>query len=504
MNRFKSFEKSLASIFILLMIFLVGFSLKSNPFSQYLHAHDSSMFLYFGKGMSEGLVPYVDMFDHKGPILFFIQYLGTLLGNNLDFGIWVIEVFWFTGTIFFVFKTCTLLVKNQLLSSIAIVLHVGLIIRCFEGGNLSEQYALLFIAISFYLFNKLIQQSTLSTLEYVVIGLSGAVVFFIRANMIALWVVYCLYLLIFGLWNKRKKELLRQITFIFIGGISVVLLIGIYGLVTGSLVEIIQQAFIMNIKYASVSTTEKLIAGKKFVEILSMSSTLFFTVLYLIHLVKLERTSLLFKQNSLIVLYFVLNLYTVVISGRFYLHYLTTQLAVIIIITAQVLGYLSEKKDKHINIFTLGLVMLLFTLPFNIETFFKYTKIINTQVSVEKKYVEEVATYIMENTEKDDSIYVHNINANLYLLSNRFSNSRYFVLPSLNYQEFPEISNEFSNALVRNPPKIVVVKKKFQEDIYNKTNLNYQLSQVIEKSYEEVEVTDQPGAYTVYRYVVNN
>lgn len=503
MKKLKSIETFLALVFMLFSILLVVFSLKSNPFSQYLHGHDSSMFLYFGKGMSRGLIPYTDMFDHKGPVLFFIQYLATFLGDNLNLGIWIIEVIWFSITCIVVFKTCTLFIKDQLLSSVAIMLNVGLIIRCFEGGNLSEQYALLFIAIAFYLFNKLIQQSTLSNFEYIVIGISGALVFFIRANMVALWLVYCLYLLITGLLNKEKKELLRQVIFIFIGGISVVILIILYGLVTNSLSDMIQQAFLMNIKYASVSITEKIGAGTKFFEFLNLAGIFFFIVVYLIYFLGLERKTIVFKQNTLLILYFVVNFYTVFVSGRFYLHYLTTQLVVVIILTAQVLKYLSERNSNVKIRIPIALLMLSLTMFFNLETFSKYTKVINTRVSVEKKYVQEVSNFIVENTESEDSIYVHNINANLYLLSGRFANSRYFVLPSLNYQKFPELSKEFSEELINNPPKIVIVKQSFKDSSDNKTNLNYQLAQVINKSYEEVQATNDPGAYIVYKYIGN-
>ena len=50
------------------------------------------MFLYFGKGISEGLIPYKDMFDHKGIVLFFIQYIANIVGlGNIFLGIFLVE-----------------------------------------------------------------------------------------------------------------------------------------------------------------------------------------------------------------------------------------------------------------------------------------------------------------------------------------------------------------------------------------------------------------------------
>lgn len=497
----KRIEDFVSLFFLVITVLLVGFSLKSNPFSNYLHGHDSSMFLYFGKGLSKGLVPYTDMFDHKGPVLFFIQYLATFLGNNISIGIWLIEVIFFSMTLFFVYKTCLLFVKEPVYASVGILFNVGLIIRCFEGGNLSEQYALLFIAIAFYLFNKLIQEGRLSSFEYISIGVSGALVFFIRVNMVGLWVVYCLYLLVNGLMKKEKKELLRQLLYIFTGGISVVLVLCLYGILTNSLGEMIQQAFVMNFKYSSVSLTEKVVASKKFIELLNVASIIVVCTIYVIYLMTLNKKMVDFKQGLLILLYFGLNFLTVVVSGRFYLHYLTTQLVVIILITAQSLYFIAQRVENHKMRTLVPFVLLMFTFLFNLETFNKYTKIINFQVSLEKAYVNEVADFIVNNTGKDDTIYVHNSSANLYLLTERFSNSRFFVLPSLDYRKFPDLSEEFLDQLEKTPPKMVIVKKDFNEDTENQANLNFQVKQVLDQHYEEVKMSKKEGAYLLYQYV---
>ena len=36
---------------------------------------DSTYYLYFGQAMEKGLVMYADIFDHKGPLLFVINYI---------------------------------------------------------------------------------------------------------------------------------------------------------------------------------------------------------------------------------------------------------------------------------------------------------------------------------------------------------------------------------------------------------------------------------------------
>ena len=58
---------------------------------------DESVFIYIARMMRRGYVPYRDMFDHKGPYLFFFELIGDLCG---DTGIWILElIFAFAASI---------------------------------------------------------------------------------------------------------------------------------------------------------------------------------------------------------------------------------------------------------------------------------------------------------------------------------------------------------------------------------------------------------------------
>ena len=80
-------------IFIVLITvtILTSLTIFSNPLSQRLPAHDSSMFQYFGYAMTNGKIIYTEIFDHKGPIIFSLNALGRLISSTVN-GIWYIEV----------------------------------------------------------------------------------------------------------------------------------------------------------------------------------------------------------------------------------------------------------------------------------------------------------------------------------------------------------------------------------------------------------------------------
>lgn len=47
--------------------FLLNSSVLLSPFPGW----DSGVFLYFGNGILKGLIPYRDMIDHKGPLIYY-------------------------------------------------------------------------------------------------------------------------------------------------------------------------------------------------------------------------------------------------------------------------------------------------------------------------------------------------------------------------------------------------------------------------------------------------
>src|SRR6202012_3596350 len=50
---------------------------------------DKEVYRYVGRVMLKGGVPYRDVFDHKPPLIFFLNYAALLPGGN--YGLWIID-----------------------------------------------------------------------------------------------------------------------------------------------------------------------------------------------------------------------------------------------------------------------------------------------------------------------------------------------------------------------------------------------------------------------------
>lgn len=207
---------------------------------------DASIFEYFGYAMSNGEVLYKDLFDHKGPIIFLINYFGFIL--NGEFGIKII----YLVCIFFFFYTCTLIARlftDERNSIIVLIIVFILFESFFELGWGIEGYVLPAVNYSLYAYMKYFLKGKISRPEIVIVGISLALVLFTRANMIGIWLILSLYILVDKILKKQYKELMNFIMWFMLGMFAVIIPLGIYLLIKGVLSEMMYQSFMMNFIY---------------------------------------------------------------------------------------------------------------------------------------------------------------------------------------------------------------------------------------------------------------
>jgi len=69
-------------IYLILFAVVVPVLIHVSPMFITFPSRDSGVFMYIGKGILSGNIPYRDYWDHKGPVIYFINALGMLLMNS--------------------------------------------------------------------------------------------------------------------------------------------------------------------------------------------------------------------------------------------------------------------------------------------------------------------------------------------------------------------------------------------------------------------------------------
>ena len=139
---------------------LTALSLHTSPFSSSYPSVDSPVFLTIGRLMHDGRLPYRDIFDHKGPVLYLINWLGLFLRTDHApfLGVWLLE-----AANMFVFACIGLKILRESLSPrlrrFPVLSYLMIAIVCvfcsrgsLRGGNTVQEYALPCIAIALRIF----------------------------------------------------------------------------------------------------------------------------------------------------------------------------------------------------------------------------------------------------------------------------------------------------------------------------------------------------------------
>lgn len=429
--------------------FLLAINLKLSPFNSAVPGTDSSVFLYIGKAMHNGTIPYKELFDHKGILLYFIEYFGYLIGFGNQVGVWIIELINLFITTLIFFKTANLFSKSRIICYLAsyIVLHLSSITFLVnEGGNFTEEYALPWISISLYIVIKFFITKEYKKRSIVLLGISFAVVFFLRVNMVGLWGALIIALSIYLLKSKRIADFFKCALLFLVGLILVILPIIIYLVLTDSFKYMIDYYFVFNLLYTASHSRKGIITF--FFKCITFAGISSFFIVY----------SLLMNYKNKIlwvnIITFLFAYVSAAIGGRSYPHYGIILIPFFLIPTILSVDPLMNK-TREISLMitkkrTVAALALLCVLCVAFNPLYRF------YVKLREPIVHnELYDYLSsETTEKDDVLILGN-SVFTYLNSNRSTKNKFFYqVPPIDVSD--KLYQEFIFELENNPSDYII------------------------------------------------
>ena len=215
-NIFDKFQRNSDWLYsALFSVFYISlFSLSTTPLYYYA-ALDSEMFQNIGMAILRGKVPYVDLFDHKGCILFFINAI--CIGVNKTWGLWLFQCVHLCINFYLWIKIIKLFTPK--FSALYLSFMMFFILESYYSeGNLSEEWSLSFIGLPVYWSVKAISQHQLLPMKHLFyVGLCIGIVTFIRINNILLISGYLFWFLWISLRKNQYVYLGKGIALIGLG-----------------------------------------------------------------------------------------------------------------------------------------------------------------------------------------------------------------------------------------------------------------------------------------------
>lgn len=229
-------------------LFCLMFSWTVSPW--YVHEGiDGCIFKIMGLGILEGKLPYRDLFDHKGPLVYFLNALGLMGGKT---GFFLLHILFLSVTLYLIYLTSCLFTscKNSFWISLISLLFWAIFI---QEGNQVEFFMLPAIALSLYLTLRIYKNPDNIFGSYF-IGLCFAWIFLLRMSdavmqVGGLFAGLCLY----GFLKKRVKKTLLSILWFLAGAATLILPFVVYFAAQNALADFWYGNFAFNYQYYKVA-----------------------------------------------------------------------------------------------------------------------------------------------------------------------------------------------------------------------------------------------------------
>jgi hypothetical protein len=217
----------------------------SNPGNMTLPSRDSGVFLYVGWRLLNGDIPYRDVWDHKPPLIYFVDALGLSLTPESVWGVWSLQFIFIFLALLLIYKSLDTQFGFPAAFAGSIVFTSG-ILTVIENGNVTEEYALLFQALCLWLFIRAWRNDFPIQASFW-IGLCGGLAFNFKQTTIALWVTYFLLLIVIRL--RQRKLPFKDLLSMLAGWLVPILILVIYLAGQNALADFWEQAFLYNFVY---------------------------------------------------------------------------------------------------------------------------------------------------------------------------------------------------------------------------------------------------------------
>ena len=184
---------------------------------------DQNCFFTVGKGILNGLVPYRDLFEQKGPLLYFINSVAALITEKSFTGVFIIQILFYSAFLY-VLKNISKLYLDEKLSIYSAV-FTGVLVAtayCYRRGDNAEEFCLPFLVYGLYTLLKAYKgdfQKEFSYKTMLINGIFAGCILWIKFTLLGFHLGFILSFFILSLMQKRYKEAFLKVI-VFVCGIA--------------------------------------------------------------------------------------------------------------------------------------------------------------------------------------------------------------------------------------------------------------------------------------------
>jgi hypothetical protein len=494
---------------VLIFCGVVSVLLPTSPLNMPITYRDSGVFLYIGWRILNGEIPYRDIWDHKPPVVFYINALGLAITNFSRWGVWLIEFvsLLIAATIGYYLIKKSLGTISAVLSSLLWLLTLVFVI---QGGNLTEEYALPLQFVALWLAID-IDKPGLHHWRYFLIGFFGVIAFFTKQTSIGIWISIILYLSFRRLTSSQVTRLIRELLLLAAGGFAFAIPTIVFFGVLGALPQFWNSAFYFNLVYSSSATgfinhLAPLISGIKPLTSTGLLQISMIGYVFAVILI-LYKKSIFGKWLPFLLIGIIdlpIEFILVSFSGETFAHYYMAMLPVlslfagvffwICILQISALGI----KETARFLFVISIMGIFFWISI---------KNYKDQVSAYRSMEDEtVINYIVSNTSPDDNVLMWGAESSTNFFAQRKSPSRFvyqYPLYEKGYVD-EQMIEEYLGDIINNPPRLIIDTKNSLTPMYDFPVHSQAINKSIAYLQSHYRILRNLGDWIVYEYLGND
>jgi 4-amino-4-deoxy-L-arabinose transferase-like glycosyltransferase len=446
--------------------------LPNSPANMPVAGRDSGVFLYSGWRIVNAEVPYVNFWDHKPPLIYFINALGLALSGNSRWGVWLLELVSLATA-----AILSLRIYRNNYDSTTAILTTALWLLTFSfmigKGNLTTEYALplqflcLFFALS-------AENKASVRRSGFLIGLTSGLLLLLKQNTVGIPLAILIYITASRLLTRRYREFITYAVSITAGFLFLIAIWIAYLLANHALFDFWDQAFRYNFAYiARASLGERLESLYRAWLLLSRTNLSVFgvigwTLTLLTTLAKRERK--FFMKHPLLMIGLInlpLEVLFAGLGGRLINHHFISLLPVFSIFTALTISQLLAGILKWTREFNLPKPQWIVNCTLILALPVAYAKpvkdFIDNSILMRKDEDQtlEVIAYVNQMTSPDDTVLALEAETYVNFASKRMSPTRYTYQYPLTMPAYAteELLLDFFGSIMDDPPALIVDKR---------------------------------------------
>lgn len=222
-TQYQNFKRknALLEIIVLFLIAIITITIFSK--SSFLYPMndwvDANCFFTVGKSILYGKVPYRDLCEQKGPLLYFIHAVAALISSDSFLGVYFIEVLACYGFLFYSYKTLFLFSDSKWI--LYIMPAFSWLVYSSTGfchGDSAEELCLPFLAYALFVGTKYFKTDVIPNVkECLIIGLTSACVLWIKYSLLGFYIGWIILPACVLFVKKQYKQLFKIIGTIVLG-----------------------------------------------------------------------------------------------------------------------------------------------------------------------------------------------------------------------------------------------------------------------------------------------